>query len=44
MHQPTQSRQNKLLDLMDPADLHGLKPHLTHVILVYKLALYEAHR
>jgi CRP-like cAMP-binding protein len=38
----TQSRQNRLLELMPPSDLHQLRHHLREVNLEYKMPLYEA--
>jgi CRP-like cAMP-binding protein len=44
MDQPIQSKQNRLLDLIPAQEFSGLKPHLEHFILEYKLPLYEAHK
>lgn len=41
MDQATQSHQNRLLELLAPADFELLKPHLQPVTLSYRLPLYE---
>jgi CRP-like cAMP-binding protein len=40
---PVQSFRNRLLELLPPADLEFLRPHLKKVKLTYRLPLYEAH-
>ena len=40
---PVQSFRNRLLELLPPADLKFLRPHLKKVEFTYRLPLYEAH-
>lgn len=42
--QSTQSRQNRLLELLPPADLDRLRPHLQSVTFDYRMPLYEAYK
>lgn len=41
---PFQSRQNRLLELLEPDDLAALRPHLHPVELKYRMSLYDADR
>ena len=40
----TQSRQNRLLELLPASDIARLRPHLSKVDLDYKMPLYEARQ
>lgn len=44
MKRSGQSYENRLLQLLEPRDLDGLRPHLEHVQFAYRQPLYEAYQ